>query len=59
MALQTRVHGTIGVVIRAMRQRRRSRQEVLSLLQELPQRSSLHIRAGLLLEIIAKLQAES
>lgn len=59
MALHVRVHGTIGVVIRAMRQRRRSRQEVLSLLQELPQRSSLHIRAGLLQEIIAKLKAKS
>lgn len=45
-------HGTLGVLIRAMRTGQRSRSEVIQLLHDLPQRSTLHIRPGLLQEII-------
>jgi predicted nucleic acid-binding protein len=51
-----RVHGSIGVLLRALRRRQRTRHQVLSLLRELPERSTLHIRPALLEEIIAQLE---
>lgn len=53
--LSYRVHGTIGMLLRAIRRRQRTQAEVLKLLQELPQRSTLHLRADLLQEIISQL----
>jgi predicted nucleic acid-binding protein len=50
-----RVHGTIGILLRAIRRGQRTQAEVLKLLQELPRRSSLHLRADLLQEIINQL----
>jgi predicted nucleic acid-binding protein len=50
-----RVHGSIGILVRAIRRRQRTEDEVLSILRELPLRSSLHIRPALLEEIIAQL----
>ena len=49
-----RVHGSIGILLRAIRRRQRTQQEVLSILRDLPVRSSLHIRPALLEEIIAQ-----
>lgn len=51
-SLRYQVHGTIGIVIRAIRRGQRSQQQVLALLTELPQRSSLHIARDLLRRII-------
>lgn len=51
-----RVHGSIGILLRAIRRRQRTRNEVLSLLCELPARSSLHVRPALLEEIIAQVE---
>jgi predicted nucleic acid-binding protein len=53
------VHGTIGVLIRAIRRRQKSREEVLSLLRLLPQQSTLHIRSGLLEDIIAQVENQA
>lgn len=50
-----RVHGTIGILLRAIRRQQRTQTEILKLLQELPQRSSLHLRADLLQRIINQL----
>ncbi len=52
------VHGSIGILIRAIRRRQRTREEILTLLRALPTRSTLHIRAGLLQDIIALLETE-
>jgi predicted nucleic acid-binding protein len=49
-----RTHGTIGVLLRSARRNRLSASRVLTLLQEIPGRSSLHIRPGLLADIIAQ-----
>jgi predicted nucleic acid-binding protein len=49
------VHGTIGILLRAIRRRQRSRMEVIELLRALPERSSLHIEARLLREILSEL----
>lgn len=53
------VHGTIGVLLRTLRRQQRSRDQVITTLQNLPARSTLHIRSGLLLEIIARVKSEA
>jgi predicted nucleic acid-binding protein len=50
------VHGTIGIIVRAIRMELMSAEEVLRLLRELPFRSSLHIRPSLLEEIISQVK---
>jgi predicted nucleic acid-binding protein len=45
-------HGTLGLLVRAIRQQSRSKAEVLELLQAIPTLTSLHIRPSLLAEII-------
>ena len=53
-----RVHGTIGILLRAIRRGQRAPHEVLSLLRDLPSRSTLHIRRDLLGEIIARVEGD-
>lgn len=45
-------HGTLGLLVRAIRQQSRSKSEVLALLREIPTRTSLHVRPSLLAEVI-------
>lgn len=52
-----RVHGSIGILLRAIRREHRTRHEVSSLLRHLPVRSSLHIRPDLLEEIILRVES--
>jgi predicted nucleic acid-binding protein len=56
--LSLRVHGTLGILIRAARRSQRTPQEVIALLESLPLRSSLHIRAELLAGVVSQLRAE-
>ena len=51
-SLRIRVHGTIGILLRSIRRRQRSRQAVADILRELPRRSTLHIRPALLADFI-------
>jgi predicted nucleic acid-binding protein len=51
-----RVHGSIGILLRSIRRQQRTPHEVLSILQDLPARSTLHIRPGLLQEVIAQVE---
>jgi len=51
-------HGSIGILIRAIRRGQRTREQILTLLRALPTHSTLHIRAGLLQDIIARLEAQ-
>ncbi len=57
-SLGFRVHGTIGVLVRAARMGSRPRDQVLSLLREIPNRSTLHISARLLANVIARIEQE-
>ena len=50
------VHGTVGIIVRAIRKQLMSAEEVVSLLRELPRRSTLHIRQSLLEEIISQVK---
>lgn len=53
-----RVHGTVGVIIRAVRHKLRSSEAVIGILKALPARSTLYIRASLLSDIIRKSEEE-
>ncbi|HNV54166.1 MAG TPA: hypothetical protein PKO17_03265, partial [Pseudomonadales bacterium] len=50
-------HGTIGIVVRAMRRGQMDKAQTLAALKEIPQRTSLHIRRNLLAEIIQQVEA--
>ena len=52
-----RVHGTVGLVIRAFRRGTRTIAQVRSTLEHIPTRPTLHINRGLLDRVIASLPA--
>lgn len=54
-SLGYRVHGTIGVLLRAFRVGKRTRSALVSILRTLPVRSTLHVRKELLDEVLANL----
>ncbi|BBL58879.1 hypothetical protein [Methylomonas koyamae] len=56
--LNINAHGTLGLLIRAVRKQHRSPAEVLALLAAIPAQSSLHIRPSLLNDVIAQVKAE-
>ncbi len=55
-ALNFRAHGSIGILLRAIRREQRTQAEILSVLKELPARSTLHIRPDLLRQIIEEVE---
>lgn len=59
VTLGYRVHGSIGILLRAIRRQQLTRDEVLKILQNLPVQSTLYIKASLLQEIITKLKNTS
>jgi predicted nucleic acid-binding protein len=56
VTLGYQVHGTIGILIRAIRRQQKTPEQVLIILNELPFRSTLHIRPKLLQEIIKEVK---
>lgn len=50
-----KVHGTIGLLVRAIRRQQRSKAEIVDLLEHISQRSTLHLRPSLLQEILTQL----
>lgn len=57
-SLGFRAHGSLGILLRAIRRGQRTREEVLALLREIPKRSSLHVRSRLLQDIIEEVEHE-
>lgn len=53
-----KVHGTIGIIIRAVRRDQKTTEEIIELLQSIPQKSTLHIRTDLLTSIIDRVKRE-
>ncbi|HZG40036.1 MAG TPA: DUF3368 domain-containing protein [Nodosilinea sp.] len=51
-----RVHGTVGILLRAVRRKQRSRGEILAILEQLSEQSSLYIKKSLLEEVIQSLR---
>ena len=58
-SLGLRVHGTIGVVVRSIRTRRHSRDQVTEILGSIPECCSLHISRPLLVHIIESVKADA
>jgi predicted nucleic acid-binding protein len=56
--LSLRAHGTVGILIRAVRRNQRTPQDALKLLQELPARSTLYLRAEFHAEIVQRFKDE-
>jgi len=56
--MKFKVHGTIGVLIRSIRQKLRRPEEIVNILAEIPRNSSLHIKPSLLNEIIQMIKNE-
>lgn len=57
-SLNISAHGTLGLLIRAVRQQLKTPSEVIALLAAIPQQTSLHIRPSLLNEVIARVKSE-
>lgn len=53
------VHGSIGILLRAIRRRQRTVDQVLAVLRSMPVRSTLYIRPGLLQEIIMQVESQA
>ena len=53
-----RVHGTIGILIRYIRRGQMEPREVVSLLKEIPSRTTLFIKRSLLDDIVMKIKKE-
>jgi predicted nucleic acid-binding protein len=53
-----RVHGTIGILVRAIRRSQMEAREVLSLLKQIPSKTTLFIKRSLLDEITLKIKKE-
>lgn len=51
-------HGSIGLLLRAIRRQQRTRRQVLVTLRSVPTQSSLHIRPELLQSIITQVETE-
>ncbi len=56
--LNITAHGTLGLLIRAVRQNLRTPSEVLELLAAIPQQTTLHIRPSLLNDVIEQVKTE-
>ena len=50
--LSIRAHGTLGILLRAIRRGQRSKDELIEVLRELPQKSTLHLKRSLLDDVI-------
>jgi predicted nucleic acid-binding protein len=52
-------HGTIGILIRAIRRRLRPKTEILELLSSIPRCTTLHVRPAFLAEVIRDLEQQA
>jgi len=55
--LHVSAHGTLGILLRALRRRQRTPEEILKVLNTLPVRSTMHVKRELLDEIIRQVKA--
>lgn len=57
--LRIGTHGTIGILVRAIRRRQRTKEEILEVLKSLPSRSTLHLKRSLLEAVISEVEGSS
>ena len=53
-----KVHGTIGILVRAIRRGQMKPDQVLGILSQIPLRSSLYLKSSILEEVIDKIRNE-
>jgi len=58
-SLGIRAHGTIGILIRAIRRNQRTKPQVLALLRSLPASSTLHLKRSLLDTVIREVENQA
>lgn len=56
--LGCKVHGTVGIIIRAIRKKTRTVQEAVALLNQIPSETTLFLRPSLLKEIVQRVEKE-
>lgn len=49
-------HGSIGILVRAIRRNQRSKNQILSILHGMPANSTLHVKRSLLDTVIQEVQ---
>lgn len=54
--MRFKVHGTIGILVRSIRQGQMRSEQVLTILKEIPRKSTLHIKSSLLEKVIHKIE---
>ena len=54
--LDIRTHGTVGILVRAIRRNQRTKREILLILKSLPSRSTLHLKPSLLDRVISEVE---
>lgn len=52
-------HGTIGILVRAIRRRQRTKPEILAVLRALPAQSTLHLKRSLLDAVIQEVESQA
>jgi predicted nucleic acid-binding protein len=52
-------HGSIGILVRAIRRRQRSKEQILSVLRSMPSQSTLHLKRSLLDAIILEVERQA
>lgn len=57
--LRVGTHGTIGILVRAIRRRQRTKEEILAVLRSVPTRSTLHLKRSLLESVISEVEINS
>lgn len=58
-SLELSVHGSLGILVRAIRRNQRTKDQILATLQAIPKRSTLHIRPTLLEHVIQTVRSSS
>lgn len=54
--LKIGTHGTIGILVRAIRRRQRTKGEILAMLRSIPDRSTTHLKRSLLESVISEVE---
>jgi predicted nucleic acid-binding protein len=57
--LRIGTHGTIGILVRAIRRRQRTKEEILVVLKSIPNRSTLHLKRSLLEAVISEVEGSA
>ena len=55
ITLKLKVHGTIGILIRAVRRNQRTLEETINIIRSIPSKSSLHIKSSILDSVLEQL----